>query len=612
MFKKILTVSLLLITLCGCAALKIRKEEINLVKNGTLDKGTNFWNTWQPEEKINFRYNHKERSLEISSQKDFSMGTWYQPIRNFNHSLKYRASALIKAEKIVPKIEWAGVHLRVEFWKDGRWIEANSSATLTGTFDWQRINFEFQIPPEADELRICPYLFDAMGKVYFKDLSIVPSKPKPRKKLIKNVDLDIYGGLKKIKGEKSGFFHTQKINGRWWIIDPEGNIFISLGVNAISYKGDMARGLGYAPYGKLTKRKYGSPSIWAKNTIKRLKSIGFNTIGSWSDKETFTQGMAYTKILYFADGAMWQGISAGNFADVFSDEFKEYADLIASQECKRLKDDPYLLGYFLDNEMKWLGGWDKPIPLLDAYMEKEKDSKGKRAAIDFLKSRYKEIEKFKEVYILDISNFEELVEIYSLPVKENKMKQALDDKNAFLKLVAEKYFATVYEVIKKYDPNHMILGARFAYYAPEAVWKASSKYVDINSINIYDHKPSKFMLEKYYRFSGKPIMITEFSFKAMDSGLPNTRGAGWPLLSQRDRAKGYENYISRLIELPFIVGFHWFKFTDQPKEGRALPDDGENSNYGIVTINDEVYRILAHKMKRVNESIYNLALSQIP
>ena len=38
---------------------------------------------------------------------------------------------------------------------------------------------------------------------------------------------DKYGGWSKLKGMKTGFFHTQQIKGRWWLVTPEGNVFIS-------------------------------------------------------------------------------------------------------------------------------------------------------------------------------------------------------------------------------------------------------------------------------------------------------------------------------------------------------------------------------------------------
>ena len=36
---------------------------------------------------------------------------------------------------------------------------------------------------------------------------------------------DRFGGWPDLTGEKTGFFHTQKIDGRWWLVTPDGNAF---------------------------------------------------------------------------------------------------------------------------------------------------------------------------------------------------------------------------------------------------------------------------------------------------------------------------------------------------------------------------------------------------
>ena len=44
-------------------------------------------------------------------------------------------------------------------------------------------------------------------------------------------DHSIYGGFKKVgKFNASGFFRTQKIDDKWWLIDPDGYPFWSIGV----------------------------------------------------------------------------------------------------------------------------------------------------------------------------------------------------------------------------------------------------------------------------------------------------------------------------------------------------------------------------------------------
>ena len=57
------------------------------------------------------------------------------------------------------------------------------------------------------------------------DLKEFPTKEK--------VFLNTYGGWKKIRTKPTGFFHTQKIENRWWIIDPHGYVFLSVGLNSV-------------------------------------------------------------------------------------------------------------------------------------------------------------------------------------------------------------------------------------------------------------------------------------------------------------------------------------------------------------------------------------------
>ena len=59
-------------------------------------------------------------------------------------------------------------------------------------------------------------------------------------------------------------------------------------------------------------------------------------------------------------------------------------------------------------------------------------------------------------------------------------------------------------------------------------------------------------------------------------------------------------YVTELMELPYAVGFHWFEYADQPKEGRG---DGENCNYGLVNVEDKPWEILTQKMSEVNRKI---------
>ncbi|MGC9328112.1 MAG: hypothetical protein ACP5I1_10800, partial [Candidatus Hinthialibacter sp.] len=63
---------------------------------------------------------------------------------------------------------------------------------------------------------------------------------------------------------------------------------------------------------------------------------------------------------------------------------------------------------------------------------------------------------------------------------------------------------------------------------------------------------------------------------------------------------GFTRYVSDLMDQPFIIGYHWFEYADEPAEGRF---DGENSNYGLVNIQDEPWEILTNEMTKTNRQV---------
>jgi agarase len=104
-------------------------------------------------------------------------------------------------------------------------------------------------------------------------------------------------------------------------------------------------------------------------------------------------------------------------------------------------------------------------------------------------------------------------------------------------------------------------------------------------------------VQAVFKATGRPVIVGEFAFRAENSGLPNTRGAGPKVPDQAARAKAYTDYVTSLESLPEAVGYHWFEWVDEPKEGRF---DGENSNYGLVDIQDHPYQEFIETVKKVN------------
>jgi len=67
--------------------------------------------------------------------------------------------------------------------------------------------------------------------------------------------------------------------------------------------------------------------------------------------------------------------------------------------------------------------------------------------------------------------------------------------------------------------------------------------------------------------------------------------------TQAERTRCFHDYVVAALKRPSIVGYHWFEHADQPAEGRF---DGENSNFGTVTIKDDVYEELTQAMTALN------------
>lgn len=378
-------------------------------------------------------------------------------------------------------------------------------------------------------------------------------------------DYDTYGGWTRLHGRKTGFFHTEQIDGRWWLVTPAGNVFLSKGVNHVNY----------APESDSAPKAPSDTAAWAETATGQLHRWGFNTAGAWSAAELYTTGIAYTPIVDIAAAVARDVWLKGLVVDYFSPEFREAADRAASLTCAPHARDPWLLGYFTDNELRWGNDWRGKASLLESYLKMPSSSPGHARAVALLK------EPGRDASVLTD-----------------------EDKSAFLELVAAEYARVSSDAIRRHDSNHLILGCRFASYAGDAVMRGVGPHFDVISFHSYSPNAPIDRLELIHKLTGKPTMVTEFSFKAVDSGLPNTKGAAKPVATQADRAQGFAAYVEALAALPSCVGFHWFEYRDEPAEGRRL--DGENSNYGVVKIDFTPWNVLTGRMTGVNARMESL------
>ena len=363
----------------------------------------------------------------------------------------------------------------------------------------------------------------------------------------------------------TGFYHVEKApSGRWQMIDPAGKETFLCGINTVNYAGSWCSALKTHPYKDENKRHFPSEAAWAEDSIARMKRWGFNCLGAHSSTSTWTVcDIPHVKILMMGMKFArlpgkehclfpYEGRPESVYPNVWHPDFGKWCEEFARENCAALKDDPKLVGYYIDNELQW-----KKIPTLKP------------------------------------------------------------DDREFLGKTAERYFSVTASAIRKADPNHMIMGCRFAGMsgAEKEVYAIAGKYCEVvsfnnypwadincNFVNIYTGYEVKRAAAAFSDASawagGRPLIVSEWSFPALDSGLPCTRGAGVRYMTQKQRAAASELYAKVMMANPNVVGYSYFKWTDQPSAG-VSSTFGENTNYGVNTIKGDIYKELTDMFARV-------------
>ncbi len=387
----------------------------------------------------------------------------------------------------------------------------------------------------------------------------------------------IYGSDQRKEFKATGFYYTTLDGDRWWIVDPAGNANLNVAVNGVR-PGSSARNE------KSLLEKFGSEESWITRTQQDLRATGFNGTACWSEIPLVKYGNQHcsTPLSYTLMLSLWSGYqkqakknhSQGTSFNVFDAEFETYADNQA-QKLVETRDDPMLLGYFSDNELTF-----NP-DILDEYL----------SAGDSNNPNYKAAKSWIDRQGVTRENVTDL------------------QRQQFLGVVADHYYKVVTGAIKKYDHNHMYLGSRL-HGKPkhnEYIIAAAGKYCDILSINYYGQwEPSPKHFTEWRKWSGKPVIITEFYVKGDDSGLPNMSGAGWRVKTQEERGIFYENFCIKLLQMKNCVGWHWFRYMDNDPTDTTADESNNDSNKGIVNNYYEYYQPLTHHMKELNDNRYNL------
>ncbi|HPJ99087.1 MAG TPA: beta-galactosidase [Candidatus Hydrogenedentes bacterium] len=424
----------------------------------------------------------------------------------------------------------------------------------------------------------------------------------------------------------TGWFRTEKLDGKWWLVTPEGRLFLSWGVNCL-YPGDatfvtgreawfewlpekdgpfaefmqssqgammLADAIGNEGrtlrfYSMNLKRKFGE--TWEQEfralALKRLRAWGFNTVANWSLREVLEEStLPFTVNTGSHGGRMLEASSGywGKMMDVFDPAFPVRVDDNIRRAAAPYAANPLVVGYFVDNEMSW-------VSIAASTLSCPPDQPARVVFIDRLKAQYETLDALNAAWGTDAESWEAL----RLPGRQTEAGKA--DAEAFEYAFAHHYFSTIAGAIRKYAPNQLYLGCRFTpFYCPKPVLQACADVVDVVSINFYlPSVPPAVM-------SGidKPVVIGEFHFGALDRGMFHTGLCA--AASQDERGELYAQYVKSVAEHPNFVGCHWFQYVDQPLTGRNM--DGENYNIGLVSGVDVPYEPFLSYVREAHRAMY--------
>ena len=432
--------------------------------------------------------------------------------------------------------------------------------------------------------------------------------------------------------EATGYFGKTKRDGRWYLTDPSGCAFFSLGADCVAARCDaridglesllspipspeeapdlyspLKRPFGETPreggllfsYERLNlTRAFGKEweSTWQRMVTGQLMRMGINTLGNWSDEKLYGK-MPYVTSLPEFPGT--KHLIFRDFPDVLSPEYRREAARCAGALLPR-REDPWMIGYFLRNEPAW--AFVDGLIIADEVLRDPAPSCCKEGLIAFLEQKYGSPRALSAAWGRAFSSFDDLRQ----PIEKASALSdaAREDLRWFSARLTEEYMRVPADACRAADPNHMILGMRWAWISDPLLvtgWDA----FDVFSINCYAADPTAALENVRTLGVDLPVMIGEFHFGALDAG-PTATGLE-AVATQRDRADAFRYYCERAAAHPLGAGCHWFQYCDQFALGRF---DGENYNIGLFDITLRPYPEMQNAVRACAGGVYAVSAGE--
>ncbi|MCW2507000.1 MAG: agarase [Modestobacter sp.] len=327
------------------------------------------------------------------------------------------------------------------------------------------------------------------------------------------------------------------------LVDPDGRPFLSLGVNHAD-----ETNLKYPRNVEVWRGRYGSRDSWiADGVVPDLRDWGFNTLGwtqeyvsggwgealdwfgdpidlyhstPWPAADLRRAGMPYVAQMRVQEIEDWNGHPS--FREMGAD-FEGWCDYLARSVAGEHADSPDLLGYFLVDIPAWLPH---------------------ASGADFPSLR---------------------------GLDPAQRATALYD-------VASRYYETIVTAIRRYDPDHLVLGDRYNGNKgiPEPVLRAMQPFVDVLSVQYFtgaDDASRQQMRQDlagwHEQSGGKPVLLADIGNWTPTELNPHRTS---DIADQAGRAADYAATLDVLRAEPWFAGWHWCAYVENTGRGWGLKD----------------------------------------
>ena len=404
--------------------------------------------------------------------------------------------------------------------------------------------------------------------------------------------------------EASGYYRVEEIDGVWWFVNPKGKPVVSLGVN------HAEPGLMLTSFNReVTIERYGKDFVkpdgtfnpagegarkWVNRLLADLDDWGFSALGFhnrlprplFKDRIAFSEPVVPYWITPYGRPA--------EYVDVFSRQVGDRIAETARDVCLAFKNEPNLLGYAYNDRPRYnRGGGPQgrrvPVhPWVDALRRLGPDAAGKQKWVDVLKARHSGAPAAAQTHGFEAAAWEELLARTEWPNPQTPAADA--DKDALLPLIFDQWYRLHYESIRRYDPNHLILGDKLGGgFAPadsqpeghpnisEYQYATLKKYVDVITIEWYGRwQNQEKALRNIHRGTGKPILLGDSSFSQLQPRQQNCKGIR--VESQAAVGEEYSLYLEQAMGEPYVLGWHFCGYienwTDPAKPGMFEAQNG--------------------------------------